>query len=190
MKEELRRSFLKRRDELSINELQKRSSSIHNRLLQDKDYREGKTILFYVSFKSEVLTIPLLKMAFWDKRVIVPITHREKKILILSHLKDLCELKESTYGIKEPRPEFIRPFPYHGVDLVLVPGVVFDKRGYRIGYGGGYYDRLLVELKPVVKRIGLAFEIQLVEELSPQVHDKPVHKIITEERTISIGEGI
>lgn len=188
-KERLRRTYIEKRDNLSREEIMSKSRSIEERLFENVGYRESTSILFYVSFRSEVNTLPLLKKAIEEgKRVLVPVTDKERKVLHIAHLESISALKESTYGIREPSLTSSGSISYQEIDLVMVPGVIFDERGYRVGYGGGYYDRLLVQLREDVLRIGLAFEVQLVERLSPEVHDQPVHMIITEERTLYIGE--
>lgn len=189
-KEKWREEYKKRRDALSIEDHKRMSQWIKERFINDIEYQRSSTILFFVSFRSEVDTLPLIERALKeDKRVLVPITDTKSNMLHLSQLKSLRELEEGTYSIMEPAAEYLRPLPYKEVELVLVPGLVFDERGYRIGYGGGYYDRLLLNLDQRVRRIGLAFELQLVERLSLEDHDLPVHKVITEERTILIKEG-
>ncbi len=188
-KERLRRIYIEKRDGLSREEILYKSRSIEERLFENVGYKEASSILFYVSFRSEVNTLPLLKRSIEEgKRVLVPVTDKKRKILHIAHLESISALKESTYGIKEPSLTSSRSISYQEVELVIVPGVIFDERGFRVGYGGGYYDRLLVQLGEDVLRMGLAFEIQLLERLSPEVHDQPVHTIITEERTLYIGE--
>ena len=105
--------------------------------------------------------------------------------ILPSRLLDLgSEVEEGTFGIPEPRPEFRRPFPPEKIDLVVVPGLAFDERGYRIGYGGGYYDGFLTKC-PQALFAGLAYEMQILKCTFPSTRDVPVHKIITEDRVIS-----
>lgn len=184
MKRVLRKRYLDLRNTLSLQSREEMSLSILRRLLDDVSYKESRVILFYVSFGSEVDTLPLIERALKDdKKVLVPVTDKEKGILHLSHLQDLCELKRGTYGIMEPGPEFLRFCPYQEVELAIIPGVVFDDKGYRIGYGGGYYDRLLVHLKEDTYLVALAFEVQFGKKIPKEEHDQKVHCIITEKRT-------
>lgn len=189
MKEALRRLFLNRRDALTPECIAAKSRSIEERLFVELDYKRSTTILFYVSFRSEVVTLSSIEQALSEgKRVLVPVSHPKERRLTLSHIKDLSELTNGTYGILEPARDFLRPVFHQEVELVLVPGAVFDYLGYRIGYGGGYYDNLLTQLHPQAVALALAFELQLVERLPREAHDRPVHKIITEQRTVIIPE--
>jgi 5-formyltetrahydrofolate cyclo-ligase len=119
-----------------------------------------------------------------DKQVIVPITDMKNKRLLLSQIKDLDEdLAPGTCGILEPKPGKIRPVAYSDIDVVVAPGLAFSEQGWRIGYGGGFYDRLLRESQK--KAYALSFEMQMLPEI-PYVagQDVPVNYIITEKRVI------
>jgi 5-formyltetrahydrofolate cyclo-ligase len=102
---------------------------------------------------------------------------------------DLKELRPNKYGIPEPVPEDTAHCEYDYIDLVIVPGVVFDQCGHRIGYGGGYYDRFLSKIDLSVPRLSVAFEVQVIREIPAESHDLPVDKIITEERVIDACEA-
>ena len=103
---------------------------------------------------------------------------------MLSQLEDIEEdLAPGTWGIREPRPGKIRPVAYNDIDIVVAPGLAFSEQGWRIGYGGGFYDRLLRESKK--KAFALAFEMQMLTEV-PFIagQDVPVNSIVTEKRTV------
>ena len=119
-----------------------------------------------------------------EKNIIVPYVVKNNPILQLSELKNFNELEPKTLDILEPRDNFIREFGLKKLDLVIVPGIVFDENGYRIGYGYGYYDRFLKKLDKNVKKIGLAFEFQLVGKIPEERHDVPVDIVVTEERVL------
>ncbi len=97
-------------------------------------------------------------------------------------MKSWKELSIGSYGILEPRTEKIRKTRVEDIDLIIVPGVAFDKKGNRIGHGKGYYDRLLD--KTNATKIGLAFEFQLLKEIPTDKHDLPIDILITEKRII------
>ena len=118
-----------------------------------------------------------------DKTVAVPISNVEERNLTLSKLKNWKDLKKCSYGILEPIKEKIIEISKHDIDLIVVPGVGFDEHGCRIGHGVGFYDELLKDSTNAY-HIGLAFEIQIVEEIPIESHDIPVYKIITEKRII------
>ena len=90
-------------------------------------------------------------------------------------------------GIPEPDPKLAhaRSIPATQLEVVIVPGAVFDRRGYRLGYGGGYYDRFLALEAPQALRIGLCFDLQLVDQLPEEAHDVPMDWLVTEQESLS-----
>lgn len=94
------------------------------------------------------------------------------------------ELESGVYGIFEPKAEYIRETDSKLVDLVLIPGVAFDERGFRVGYGAGYYDRFLEKVREDTSKIALAFELQMVEYAHEDSHDVPIDIVLTEDRII------
>jgi len=185
-KKEVRKKIRRLRDSLSEVEMRSKSDAIESSLWQLVHEQECKSIMFYIAFGSEVRTKNGINRAIDDgKNVIVPLCSADEAgELIPCHLFDLqSEIEEGTFGVLEPKPEFRRPFPPEKIDLVVVPGLAFDEKGYRIGYGAGYYDRFLPRC-PQALYVGLAYEMQMVEYAFPSAWDIPVHKTITEERTI------
>lgn len=185
-KKELRKKKLALRDNLPLEERCKKSKSIHTRLFSLPEFVSARTVAFYVSFKSEVLTETMIKQSLsLGKTVVVPITDLANKRLTLSRLVDYGDdLAPGTWGIMEPKPDRINLVNVEEVDLVVTPGVVFDQKGGRIGYGGGFYDGLLRSLGKEKVSLALAFEMQMVEEVPVGDHDEPVGIIVTEERVI------
>jgi len=180
-KEEIRKVVrAKRRAQLNKDEL---SQQIVSRLMDLADYAIAETVMFYVDVRDEVRTraaLPTVLRA--EKRIVVPYCAAED--LQAYHLVDMNELCIGRYGIPEPKPE-LRTLPSKRVDvseiqLVVVPGVAFDKYGGRLGHGKGYYDRLLNRVSPQSKGVALAFECQLVAKLPMSQHDVSMHKIVTE----------
>lgn len=159
-----------------------KSEDIKKRLFALPDFKSANTILFYVSKANEVETREMIKDALNSKRVVVPIIEKRKR-LTLSEIHSLDELEKSTFGVFEPKKEFVRPLRPENIDLIIVPGIAFDINGNRIGYGQGYYDRLLKRTR-TIPFIGLACESQLVLKIPCDSQDVPVHKIITEKRVI------
>jgi 5-formyltetrahydrofolate cyclo-ligase len=180
MKAELRKELLSLRDSKTREFLHGKSLEIRKQLFSMPEFQKARKILFYVSFGSEVETLQTIREAIkMGKVVAVPSTDKKKHTMVASQVVDLDkELEEGSYGIPEPKKEFIRELPVEGFDMVVVPAVAFDKGGYRIGYGGGYYDRFL--LKTNALKVGLAFDFQVVDSLPREEHDLPVDKIVTE----------
>jgi 5-formyltetrahydrofolate cyclo-ligase len=148
------------------------------------EYAAARTVLFYLDVRSEVRTRHTLPAALQTgKRIVVPYCVKDELELFLLTSPD--ELAVGMYKILEPRPE-LRVLPEKRVapaelDLIMVPGVAFDRRGARMGHGFGYYDRLLQHARPDAPLVALAFECQLFPEVPTQPHDVFMDKIITEQ---------
>lgn len=185
-KQSLRRKYLQLRKQLSDDAVVLKSEMIMKHLMSLPCYQKAATIMTYIDFNHEVMTRPLIHDAFNKaKKVVVPITDTVNRTLILSELRDMDrELEVSNYGILAPKKEYIREIDAKQLDLILVPAVLYDILGYRIGYGGGYYDRLLLNVPNEVCRIGLAFSFQVLEMIPHEAHDQKVDMIITEKEII------
>jgi 5-formyltetrahydrofolate cyclo-ligase len=186
-KKEIRSNILKLRNSLNTNDVESNSDLIQEKLWQLIESHGFKSIMFYIAFGSEVRTQTCISKAL-DKElnVIVPIcikTKNEQRLvrdILPSRLLDpQSELEEGAFGVLEPKMEFRRPFPAEEIDLV--PGVAFDERCYRIGYGAGYYDRFLPRCTKALF-VALAYEMQIVTDTFPASWDVPVNCIITEKK--------
>jgi len=189
-KKTLRSEILNKRKALSKKEVFEKSSAIAKQLFSTKQYKNANYIMCYIDFRNEVRTEEIIRTALNEgKNIIVPISVVETRQLILSQLLDYDkELEAGTYGILEPKKEFIREVKPEVIDLVLIPGVAFDRRGYRIGYGGGYYDRFLAKINSSVPKIALAFELQMVPYIKKGRYDIPMDYIITENEIIKASK--
>ena len=167
------------------------SAQILSRILLLDEYHRADTVLFYVDVRHEVRTRPALHLEFHSSKVIaVPWCNGDE--LELFHLESLDELRPVRFGIPEPpaalrtcRSKVIQPGQ---VDLALVPGVAFDRRGGRIGHGKGYYDRLLKQVRPDCLVIAPAFEAQVFDEVPMQEHDVWMHRVVTESASYSFRD--
>lgn len=187
-KRKIRQEFLKKRNNLSRDEIKSKSEKIEKRLFALPEFQRAKTVMFYVSFRSEVETEKMTRNALkLKKKIVIPVVHGEK--IVVSEIKNLKkELTKGSFGIKEPKKEFRRRVNQKEIDLVVVPGVVFDKRGGRLGYGRGYYDRFLrsKSIRSRISRsrqcalIGLAFDLQIARKIPLVEEDMKVDKIVTE----------
>ena len=186
-KKEMRKKIRQLRDSLSMHDINSKSSTIEAKLWQLINEEQFESIMFYIAFGSSVRTQDCIAWAIDSGKItIVPVCTEDgrRKLLPCRLLDFQSEVAEGKFGIPEPKPEFQRPFPPEKIDLVVVPGLAFDKKGYRIGYGAGYYDRFLARC-PQATPVGLAYEMQILESTFPSAWDIPVHKIITEDRVIS-----
>ena len=183
MKEILRKEIKDKRIKQTKEEQRKKSKEIKENLFGLSEYRDAKTVLFYVSYDGEVFTHGMIKEALMGKLVVVPISNTKDETLSLSLLGSWDDLEPGSYDILEPKKECIRKISIDEIDLIIVPGVAFDFAGNRMGHGKGYYDKLLNTTKAAT--VGLCFEFQLVEKIPTEPHDKPVDIIITEKRVIT-----
>lgn len=182
MKNSLRKELIQKRKQISKNEVLEKSRFIKKRLFEMNEFKQAATILFYVSYDNEVFTHDMIKESMsLEKNIIVPKSDRINRKLILSKLDNWEDLEEGAYGILEPKN--VNQISINEIDLIIIPGVGFDKQGRRLGHGKGYYDNLLSKSKNAL-HIGLAFEFQIVEKVPAEKHDVPVQKIITEKRII------
>ena len=185
MKEVIRKDILKIRMNMPKSEVIEKSEKIKNRLFEISKYRNAQTILFYISYDNEVYTHNMIKESMSrGKTIVVPKSDKKNRKLILSELTNWKDLEVGAYNILEPKKNYIKEVSIESIDLIIVPGVVFDRNGNRIGHGMGYYDRLLKKSHNI-PRIGLAFEFQIVKKIPIESHDLPVNKIITENRIIN-----
>ncbi len=182
MKDRLRKSIEKKRNTLSTSEVLEKSSRIKKRIFEMDLFRDAQTILFYVSYGNEVYTHDMIKESIgMGKTVVVPKSVTKNNALILSRLTDWDNLEVGAYNILEPKQESIEQVDVESIDLIIVPGVVFDESGNRIGHGKGYYDRLLNDSQNI-PNIGLAFELQMIDNIESEKHDEKIDVIITEDR--------
>ncbi len=182
----LRQAILTKRDILSLKEKSEKSCAIKRNLFSMQEFKRAKTIALYVSFRSEVETEATIKESLkLGKRVVVPVSRVREKELQMAYIENFDDdLEMGAYEIPEPKTNRLKPVDLDDLDIIILPGSVFDMSGYRLGYGGGYYDRFLQVVGSRVKTIGLAYEIQVVDKVPKESHDIPVDWIVTEKRII------
>lgn len=182
-KKEFRSHVLKIRNSMTQGQVSEKSKRIIEKLVSTEDYKNSATVFIYMSFKNEVETMDLIKrMLAENKQVVIPYTDVENTVIIPSEIKNVeNDLKMSSFGYLEPVKEKIVPVNPEKFDLIIVPGVVFDKRLNRIGFGKGYYDRILEHKRKDAKAIALAYTFQVYDEIPFESHDIKMDAIITEE---------
>jgi len=189
-KDDLRKRILALRRSQSIARVEIVSSLIQKRILFLPLFKNAKTILFYLALKDEVQTEELIRKALsLRKKVGVPLVDPERKQILPSWIKDIDqELTIGFRGILEPKKSCVRIFDSQKLDLIIVPGVAFDLKGHRLGWGGGFYDRFLARVSGIVF-LSPAFEFQVVDQVPYQDHDITVDYIVTEKRVISCSHS-
>lgn len=159
------------------------SRRICRRLAELPEFAAAAAVMFYIDAGNEARTRPFVP-AVWEsgKQVVVPYCDAGR--LMLFRIEQFEDLSPGTYGILEPalecRSRGDRETELSQIDLVVVPGVAFDRLGGRLGHGKGYYDKLLAGARPDTALVALAFECQLFDEVPMLPHDVYVHKVITE----------
>lgn len=187
-REALRQKILGARDGLSDKVRQAKSISVMQNFWTLMGMQQWSTLFIYVNFRSEVETLELIKKCInRDIRVAVPLVEASAVRMIPLLIKDPeQDLVPGYYNIPEPDPKKSLRLEPGEIDAAVIPGSVFDIHGGRLGYGGGYYDRFLLNDAPQAKRIGLAFELQVVDNVPLESHDQPLDILITEERIVNI----
>jgi 5-formyltetrahydrofolate cyclo-ligase len=184
----LRRAIQSRRDALDPAERARRSSVVLERVLRLPAFRQARVVLGYASFGSELDTHPFLRTVLTGRRgLVLPRIDRAARRLALHEVKDLeSDLRAGTWGILEPDAARCPAAAPAQIDFVLMPGLVFDPDGGRVGYGAGYYDRLLGEWpEPLPLLVAAAFDLQVVPAVPVLATDHRVDVVVTETRMYS-----
>ena len=176
-KELLRKEMRTLRDSFSDEYTEDCSRKITAAFIESDIYKLSDTVMIYLSIGSEVRTDALLKKIFDDGKVCAVPVVKEGEIKISRLHKDSLLIR-SAFGIPEPElPEYCGT---GDVDTIVVPAIAYDARGYRIGYGGGYYDRLLNRIGTATTLVGFCYDKLIVDNINYQPHDKRVDIIISE----------
>lgn len=172
----LRREMTEKRRAMTAQEAEAASNELARRLFAHPLYRAAKTVFVYLSAKQEVRTDAIIAQARQDgKRVAAPkVVGRE---LQFYDLEEDTKLQVGAFGISEPVDAQAADDP---TALVLLPGLAFDRKGYRLGYGGGYYDRFLAR-EPKHPTVALCYGFQLLDRLPTDPHDVPADAVLAAE---------
>ncbi len=187
-RKQLRRSKLAERDRLDGDERKKKSAAVQRHFFSLLEVDLAGTVMLYLNFRSEVETMPFLEILYRKNiNIAVPLTVADPPHIVCFRLDDPDkQLRPGYCGILEPDISVTRKVDPAEIDIVVVPGSVFDLQGGRLGYGGGYYDRFLANKAPQALRVALAFEMQIVERVPVMEHDERMHYIVTESRVLKI----
>lgn len=179
---ELRKAIIARRSALSLPLRQTANRAISKRVLALGSFHDAQTVMAYMSIGAEFSTSELVRAAIdCDKVLVLPKVNSAERKLDLFRVDNLDDnLKPGIWGILEPDPERCEKMPTEEIDFVLVPGVAFDADCHRLGYGGGYYDRLLEELGPFATFVAAAFALQIIERVPVEEHDVGLDVVVTE----------
>ncbi|WP_243524444.1 5-formyltetrahydrofolate cyclo-ligase [Bacillus pseudomycoides] len=190
MKEEkvrLRKKIVGKMNSLSKEQHKTLSEQIVFSLYEQKEWRDAQTIGITLSMEHEVNTYVIIEQAWREgKKVVVPKCNRETRTMTFRQITNFDQLETVYMSLREPIPALTVEVEVNEIELLFVPGVAYTRRGERIGYGGGYYDRYLAEYER--KTLSLAFDFQIVSYIPTEPFDQNVQKIITEKETIVQNE--
>lgn len=186
VKEELRRRIRAVRGALPAEARAQRSARVAERVLSLPEVADARCVAGFVPIRSEVDPTAILDaLADAGARVCLPRVDAERGAIVLHERVADMPLQPSPFGVPEPPASAPEVAPAD-VDVVLVPGLAFDPRGYRVGYGKGYYDRLLATM-PQALSVAIGFDFQLVPEVPDLPHDVPVRVVVTDARVLRVN---
>ncbi|KAF0206543.1 MAG: 5-formyltetrahydrofolate [Gallionellaceae bacterium] len=186
-KQSLRQSIIAARSNMGETERARLCDQIAARLFKLEAYRTASTVLTYMNFGAEFAAEIFVRQALRDgKRVLLPKVNRDTKQLDVYFITDLaCDVAPGLWGIPEPLVERCTEVDeLASIDFILLPGVAFGRDGARLGYGGGFYDKLLARLPHQPVLVAAAFALQMVEDIPLEATDRKMQWLVTEQETI------
>ncbi|MBY0439050.1 MAG: 5-formyltetrahydrofolate cyclo-ligase [Burkholderiales bacterium] len=193
-KRALRAQVLAARASLGTDRRAEASAAIRSHLLRMPSLFTAGTVAAYVGFDTEIDTGPFIAAVLAQgKRLVLPRVvdgeSRTRRHLVLHPVGDIeRDTRPGRWGIREPDPALCAAVDPLDVDFVLLPGVAFDRRGGRLGYGAGFYDRLLGSMRPDCLRVAAAFSLQVVPQVPLEGHDQRVQRLVTEDGEIPLAD--
>lgn len=182
MKKSFRQHILAERMALSSEAVSKGSRLAQRTLLESSEFAAARVVALYSPIRNEVETDEIFRTALvLGKKILFPAVSGSS--LVFRAVTEQNDLKSGAFGIMEPRESCVA-VPPGEADLIVVPGVAFDVHGRRIGYGKGFYDRVLHALEGGGRLIGICYEFQLIEEIVAESHDVIMDTIVTERRLV------
>lgn len=185
-KKELRKTILALRSSLTAEEVKAKSNKIVEKLISLKEFEKSSTVMCYVDFRNEVATGCFIGYCLKaGKKAAVPLVVDAGNMIAAEINCPEDDLEPGTFGVMEPKKCKLKEINPEEIDIIVVPGAVFDLDKNRIGYGAGFYDRFLPKLRRDCLKVGIAFDIQVVESVPVGEYDVPLELVITESRIIT-----
>lgn len=177
-KNDIRKKILDIRNDMDEYEKQIMDNKVFKNVIDSKEYRNSTNIFLFVSYNSEVDTHKIINYSLeHGKRIFLPKVISKETGMETIEIKGFSDLEKSKYGILEPcTDKYASP---EEIDVVFAPGLAFDKKGGRLGYGAGFYDRYLTLLKKSTAKIGLCYSFQVIENVPMEEYDIRMDGIIT-----------
>lgn len=190
LKRNLRKAMLRARRSMGQDDVVEKSRAIRKAVARTTMFKRSSSLSCYMALRAEVQTIPIIELALRrGKRVAVPKVQAKSRELALYWITSTSTgFAPGPYGILEPKDETGQEASVADIDLFLVPGLAFDEEGWRVGFGRGYYDRLLARDSNQAVPVGLAFQFQIVPHCPHGPLDVPVDYVVTEERVIRCAQ--
>ncbi len=183
-KAELRNRMRRVRAAIHETDRQHLAAQVEDRLFAMPEVREARTVMLFASFGSEIPTDRMVRRLDAEGRtVLLPFVADGE--LGAARYRPGDPTTSSAFGPMEPAARL--PVDPSGIDVVLLPGLAFDRKGRRLGYGGAHYDRYLARMHTAALRVGIAFHQQLVDEVPADVGDEPVDVVVTDRDVIRTG---
>ena len=177
---------MRKREQLPLAVAAEKSKKICEILKATLELARCQTIMAYVPVRGEVNITPYW-LEKWEKGKTVLLPRVEGGFIYPVVFSGWQNMKKGTFGILEPEGH---PHPPEEVEAVLLPGVAFDRQGYRLGYGKGYYDRFLPHLAPRTLLLGVGFDFQLVDDVYHAEHDRPLNGVVTDQGVTWFASGL
>ena len=185
-KAEIRKQIATQLEALDDKIRKQKNDTIETRLFEFANFLESKIVLLYVNNTLEVDTRSIIARSYdYGKIVVLPSFEPDNDSIILRKIDNAkTDLKPGGQGLLVPDPQRCKIVPIERIDIAIIPGVALDEKGGRIGSGDGYYDRLIPDLPLTTRKVALAFEDQLINQIPMEAHDRYVDIIISDERII------
>lgn len=180
-KKAMRKELLEKRKALTEGQRQEYGEAIVRHVTEMPEVQSAKVVLLYLDFRGEVSSEGMILWGIEQgKTVCAPVTVVEERRLIPVRIETAGEYDVGAYGIREPKMREELVVGVEEIDAVILPGVGFDRKGGRLGYGGGYYDRFLPRLRPDAKKIAVAYDVQVIDAVPMEEHDTVLDALVTE----------
>lgn len=181
-KQGIREKLLERLLSLTKNEIKRRSKDVEDRLSELPIYKQAKVIMVYYPLRGEVDILRKIRKDLGSKRFCFPVMDLKAKNLRIFEITNLDEdFCAGAWGVMQPDTEKTKELNIKEIDVVIVPGLAFDRQRNRLGRGAGFYDRFLQDITPPTKKVGIAFEFQILENLPTNLSwDQKVDTVVSE----------
>jgi len=185
-KKTIRAAMLRIRSELDPDTVREYSSAIQRRILESQIFKISSVIMAYMPIKNEIRTELLIRAGLDSGKTVLLPRVKDSETMEAVPIKDLdADLQSGAMGIMEPRPSIPAADP-ETIDLVILPGIAFDRRGFRLGFGAGYYDRFIPRLRKDCVLLAPAYSFQVLDHIPTSSFDQPIHWIVTEKEALHI----